>query len=208
MKITWIGHSCFKVESQGYQVILDPYGDGSVDGLLPVREEANLVLCSHEHGDHNARASVALKAAGACPFQIQKIETYHDDCGGAMRGPDIIHILSDGACRIAHLGDLGCTLQPEQMAALQGLDALLIPVGGYYTIDAKQAKTLADQLQARIVIPMHYRSGNAGYKVLGTVEEYTGLCDDVKVYTGSVIEIGADTEKQTAVLQAQNKEGK
>ena len=61
MKLTWLGHSCFKMESNGYTVILDPYEDDYVPGLAPVRETADAVFCSHEHKDHNARAVVTLK---------------------------------------------------------------------------------------------------------------------------------------------------
>lgn len=46
MKITWLGHSCFTVESQGYRIVLDPYKDGSVPGLAPVRVEADQVLAA------------------------------------------------------------------------------------------------------------------------------------------------------------------
>ena len=61
MNITWIGHSCFKIESDGYIVITDPYEDGYVPGLKPLRESADMVLCSHEHGDHNARSLVSVR---------------------------------------------------------------------------------------------------------------------------------------------------
>lgn len=73
MKITWIGHSCFKIEEGGYRIILDPYEDNSVPGLGPVRETAEAVLCSHEHGDHNARKRVTLVSGGESPFTVTKI---------------------------------------------------------------------------------------------------------------------------------------
>ena len=47
MKITYLGHSCFKVESRGYVVVLDPYEEGSVPGYGPVREEADVLTVSH-----------------------------------------------------------------------------------------------------------------------------------------------------------------
>ena len=49
MKITYLGHSCFKITSEGYAIILDPYQDKSVPGYRPLREQADQVLCSHEH---------------------------------------------------------------------------------------------------------------------------------------------------------------
>ncbi len=206
MKITWIGHSCFKIESKGYTVILDPYEDGSVDGLKPVREEADLVLCSHEHGDHNGRSCVSLRKGVSSPFAIEKIETYHDDQKGTKRGPNIIHILNDGECRVAHFGDLGCRLSPEQEQKLQDLDVALIPVGGFFTIDAGQARELAERIRPGIVVPMHFRSGNFGFPVLGTVDEYTKLCPHVQMSSGSALEISKDSKEkeQTVVLTPQN----
>ena len=103
---------------------------------------------------------------------------------------------------MAHLGDLGCTLEPEQMEKLKGLDALMIPVGGFYTIDAKQAKALVDQLQPRVTIPMHYRGDGFGYEVTGPLEDYLALCRDQNVvrYPGNTLELTPDTPAQTAVL--------
>ena len=52
MHIIWLGHSCFKIESREAVIIVDPYKDGSVPGLGNVRENADIVLCSHGHDDH------------------------------------------------------------------------------------------------------------------------------------------------------------
>lgn len=129
MKITWPGHSCFTLESQGYQIVLDPYQDGSVPGLTTVHIEADQVLCSHGHGDHCGTECVSLCQGVTSPFTIEIINTWHDDRNGAKRGSDIIHIVSDIQYHIAHLGDLGCNLTPEQIDKLHSLTALLIPVG-------------------------------------------------------------------------------
>lgn len=204
MKLTWIGHSCFKVESQGYTIILDPYEDHAVPGLKPVREEADEVFCSHEHGDHNARGAVSLRKGGKSPFHVTRLLTYHDHHKGAKRGNNTITILDDGECRIAHMGDVGCMPEPELLAQLKNLDAVLIPVGGFYTIDAKEAKALAQEIQAKVVLPMHYRLKRAGLRVIGRLDAYTALCDDVIVYPGSEITLTKDMKKQTAVLQPQN----
>ena len=120
---------------------------------------------------------------------------------GAKRGPNIIHILDDGTCRVAHLGDLGCGLTEEQVQILKGVDALLIPVGGFFTIDAKQAKAVVNQIQPVVTIPMHYRSGSFGFEVLGTLDEFTALCDDVAEYEGNSLEITKGMPRQTAVLK-------
>lgn len=204
MKITYLGHSCFQIESQGYSVVLDPYREGSVPGYRPVQAEADGVLCSHDHNDHGGAECVTLRQGTVSPFTVETIQTWHDDQQGALRGSDTIHILDDGQCRIAHLGDLGCELTVEQKEKLKGLTALLIPVGGYYTIDAAQASALADELDPTVVIPMHYRGESFGYDVIGTLEQFTALRSDV-VPCGSELELTPETGKQTAVLRPQNR---
>ena len=64
MELTYIGHSCFKLEDQGFTVIFDPYADGHVPGYGNIREKADLVLCSHEHADHNGRDTVEMIPEG------------------------------------------------------------------------------------------------------------------------------------------------
>lgn len=205
MTLTWLGHSCFLVQSQGYQIVLDPYAPDSVPGYLPVCAEADQVLCSHEHRDHHGVEQVTLRQGGTSPFTIETISTWHDDQQGALRGPNTIHILDDGSCRIAHLGDLGCELTAQQKEQLKGLDALMIPVGGFYTIDAAQAKALAEELKPRVVIPMHYRGEGFGYDVIGPLSSFTDLCSNVVAHSSSQLEITPDTPAQVAVLTPQNR---
>lgn len=100
------------------------------------------MLCSHEHRDHNGKEAVTLRQGMNSPFTVRTIDTWHDDQQGTLRGSNLIHILDDGQFTVAHLGDLGCELMQSQIEELEGLDALLIPVGGYYTIDAVQAPGL------------------------------------------------------------------
>jgi L-ascorbate metabolism protein UlaG (beta-lactamase superfamily) len=206
MKITWFGHSCFKIEKNNFAVVTDPYEAGSVPGLAPVCESADLVLCSHEHGDHNARSSVKLTGAEANPFTITRIETYHDDVKGAKRGCNTIHILDDGEQKLAHLGDLGCELERNQLELLKNLDVVMIPVGGYYTIDAQQAADLVAILKPRIVIPMHYRSveDGYGYDVISQVSDFTKTQERVMTISESTIDTNHDFPAQVIVMQPVN----
>ena len=199
MKIQWHGHSCFQIDTQGYCVVFDPYEDGSVKGLAPLRLTADAVYCSHGHHDHNARSVVALTGRD-CPVQVDTVSCFHDDKLGVLRGKNTIHILSSEGLRVAHLGDLGHMLSGRKLEAIKGVDVLLLPVGGFYTIDAATAKKLAEAVAPRVVIPMHYRLGGMGFDVLAQLGEYTGLCDDVRHYDTNTMEIGADTPAQTAVL--------
>ncbi len=203
MKLTWIGHSCFKIEKDGFTVLTDPYGDDSVPGYAPVRETADLVLISHEHADHNARNLIRLTQGKENPFTITHIDTWHDEVQGAKRGPSRIYILDDGENRIAHLGDLGCDLTPEQMEQLKGLDAVLIPVGGFFTIDASQAAALIRELNPRIAIPMHYRDDELGfgYETTQTVDAFLAQVPDARVLSVSTIETTEEQPAQVLVLR-------
>ena len=103
IEVKWYGHSCMAVTAEGYTVLFDPYADGSVPGLKLLRVTADMVLCSHGHGDHNARECVKLEPAAAgkvCPFTVRKIESYHDPEGGRLRGTNTIHILEAEDFRI------------------------------------------------------------------------------------------------------------
>ncbi len=202
MNITWIGHSCFKIESGDFTLIFDPYEDGYVPGLKPLRETADMVLCSHDHGDHNAKDLVELKEGQSCPFTVTTIETFHDEVKGAKRGPDTIHILDDGNVRIAHLGDLGCELEEGQIEQLKGVDVCLIPVGGYYTIDGRQAAELVHLIQPRVVIPMHYRDDKAGFgfDVISTVEDFAERMDSVTRLEQNSISMNDLPDAQAVIL--------
>ncbi len=88
-----------------------------------------------------------------------RIPAFHDNVRGQERGPDTLTLIESGGLRIAHLGDIGeLTLTPEQVNALGRIDVLMIPVGGYFTVDGNQAAALVAQLHPRVIIPMHYRT--------------------------------------------------
>lgn len=199
MKLIWNGHSCFTLVTEGGALVLDPYLEGSVPGYSPLKLEADAVFCSHEHQDHGAREAVALSGK-AISVGVEEIHTFHDPEQGRLRGANVIRIFSAEGLKAAHLGDLGCELEPAQKERLKGLDAVMVPVGGFYTIDAKQAKTLIDEIKPRVVIPMHYRSSAFGYDVIGPVEDFLALCDDVVKYDGNTLVLTKDTPAQTAVL--------
>lgn len=199
MKIIWHGHSCFSLDTDEGRIVLDPYADGKVTGYPPLRLSADMVLCSHEHDDHNFRDGVSL-SGNSCNVVIQKIDTWHDDVFGAKRGKNIIHVLRAEKMRVAHLGDLGCMLSDEQINELHGVDVLLIPIGGFYTIDSSQALELTEKLEPRITIPMHYRFGKHGYDVLSTSEQFHTQCLNPVDYQNNSLTVDLDTPAQTAFL--------
>lgn len=202
MKLTWHGHSCFVLESEDGIIVFDPYKNYQVPGLVPLNLQGDIVLCSHGHDDHNAEEIV--KKSGKTPdIEIEKIETFHDDKNGAVRGKNTIHIVKTEGMKIVHFGDLGCLLTNEQIEKLKNADAVMIPVGGFYTIDADTAFEIVKKIQPKIVIPMHYKSESFGFDVIGTVDEYLKHCDNdnIKKYDTNSIEITKDSHVQTAVLK-------
>jgi L-ascorbate metabolism protein UlaG (beta-lactamase superfamily) len=203
MQITWYGHACFEIEHEGYSVVLDPYKPGKVPGLKPLVMRAHQVLCSHNHDDHNYVAAVEVIANSMInPFTIESLETWHDEVKGAKRGKTLIHILSAAGLRVAHLGDLGCPLTEVQMRQLGALDAVMIPIGGVYTLNAVQAKTELDKLKVSLILPMHYRSEGFGFAELGELSLFTDLYDQAMVnrYTASNIAISKRSGTEIAIL--------
>ena len=103
--------------------------------------------------------------------------------------------------RVAHLGDIGHMLAGEALEKLRGVDALLVPVGGFFTIDPVTANRLADAIGPRVVIPMHYRLGDMGFDVIAELGDFTALRRDVIEYDTNTLELTAETPAQTAVLR-------
>lgn len=173
MKLTWLGHACFLLESGGYEILLDPFK--GVPGLADIAGEADAVYCSHGHFDHACTEGVTLRAGKPSPFAVSEVAAFHDEKGGALRGENVLRRFTAEGISVVHAGDLGHQLTAEQAAALMPCDVLLIPVGGTYTVDAAGAKTVAEMLQARVVVPMHYRKGAVGFENIGTLEQFTDL---------------------------------
>ena len=200
--LKWRGHSCYKVSCEGYSILFDPYEDGKVPGCGPVRETVNEVLCSHEHGDHNFRGAATIEDNGAKnPFTITTVTCPHDDAGGSKRGMNTIHILDNGSLRVVHFGDIGCPLTEEQRAAIGKADAVMVPVGGYLTMEPDGICELMEQLSPRVIIPMHYRSESFGFPVIGTLDAYLEKAKgNVCRYDTNTLVLTEDTPEQIAVL--------
>lgn len=169
MKITYYGHSCFLVEENNSRILFDPYEDGSVPGFtLPKDMSVDAVYCSHEHADHNAAHLV--HSENKEPFPKEFIVVPHDHHDGKKRGMNRITVLNIHGIRLAHLGDIGRLPTKEEYEKLN-VDILLIPCGGYYTINALEAKEIIETVNAGLTILMHYRNGNQWYDVLEDIHD-------------------------------------
>ena len=203
LELCWHGHACFSLDCRNFTVVFDPYEDNYVPGFAPLDLEADLVLCSHQHNDHGAAHVVRPRSGGENPFRITTIDTFHDPEGGTLRGTNTIHVLEAGGLRLAHFGDIGCPLTPQQKEALTGLDVALIPVGGFYTINAEEAAAMIREIQPKIVVPMHYRMGDVGLPAVAELDDFLALMENYVYYPTNHLTINAGTEPQVAVLTYQ-----
>ncbi len=189
-KLTWLGQSCFLLETAaGTRILMDPF-QKTAGYPMPQGLRADLVTLSHEHPDHdNARMVVNAPKVihGLTPDKkgwvrvndkfrdvaVRTVGVYHDDKRGTVRGLDTVFIFEVGGLRIAHLGDLGHLLDDEELEAIGSVDVLLVPVGGSTTLDAYHATRVVDQLHPRLmIIPMHHRTDVAATKELDPVEPF------------------------------------
>ena len=200
MNITWLGHACFCLESGGYRIVVDPY---KMDSYPPLRVQAHAVYCTHQHFDHNYTQAVELLPARPSPFSVEEAASFHDERGGALRGDNTLFAFSAEGLRVIHCGDLGHEPDEAQTRFLSGADALILPVGGHYTIDAAAAKRIVDRVRPRAVIPMHYRHGEHGSAALSEVTAFTDLFAPEAVLRvgGNSVELDADGPAGVVVLR-------
>ncbi|MBO7703451.1 MAG: MBL fold metallo-hydrolase [Solobacterium sp.] len=183
--LEYYGHSCFRLSNEtGWSGVFDPYEAGSVPGIELPYVEADDVFISHGHADHNAKDAVKFPILiHDNPYQVTELLTDHDDAGGTLRGKNTITILSREGEKIAHFGDLGRDLTAEEREALKGCDVMMIPCGGFFTIDAAQAKKIIQDLSPRLTVLMHYRTNESGYDVIASEEEVLKVIPEAR-HTG------------------------
>jgi len=203
MRIEWLGHSAFLMTTEeGVRIVTDPYESGAYGGGIgygPIQVEADLVTVSHDqHEDHNhtqtVRGNPAVikgKEGGTVKgVRVRRVQTYHDRSGGKERGENQVTCLEAEGMTLCHLGDLGHVLSEEQRQAIGRPDVLLIPVGGVFTVDPREATEVVDQLRPRVVIPMHYKTPKCGFPI-APVEEFLEGKSAVRKTGRSSVEIQA-----------------
>lgn len=175
MRIRWYGQSAFLLTGSEHRVFVDPFGDVSplaargIEFRYPAigGAEADVLLVTHDHLDHNA-----VEVVGGKPLVLSKagrhesplgeivgIASEHDAAAGTERGPNTIFRFGLDGMTVAHLGDFGQPeLRPEQREAIGAVDVLLVPVGGGATIGGAVAAAIVRELGPRLVVPMHYRT--------------------------------------------------
>lgn len=188
MTITWYGYSCFKIEERTKDaevaVVTDPFA--ADEGNKPPRSlAADIVTVSHDHNRHNNVAAVQgtpflIKGPGEYEVKdlfVTGISTYHDLVEGKEKGRNTMYYITVGDLHLVHLGDLKHPLEDRHLEDFHNIDVLCIPVGGGSVLNAKQAAEIVDQLEPRVIIPMHYKVG--------------GFCQDSETVDAFLKAIGA-----------------
>ena len=205
MRVEWYGQSAFHLRSPQTSVFIDPFGDltplVAARGLRfdypPIEGvEAELLLVTHEHIDHNGveaisgEPTVLRSTAGRLESPIGEviaIASEHDDVAGTQRGPNTIFSFELDGLRVCHFGDFGQReLRAEQLAAIGPVDLLFLPVGDGATIGATAARTIVEQVRPRWVVPMHYRTPRIGF--LEPADAFLGLFDEVNALATSALD--------------------
>ena len=169
MQIEWFGQACLKIQTKpgsngDVTVIFDPYNP--IIGLKMPKLTADILAITHDHKDHNYKEGVSgdyFLINGPGEYEAKQTFVYgipgwHDEKQGAERGAITMYLLESEGMLVAHLGDIGQNeLTPTQLEQLEGVDILFIPVGGVYTVDAQKAVNIVNQIEPRIVIPIHYQ---------------------------------------------------
>lgn len=175
MIVKYIGHSCFLIKSStGVSVLTDPYKSGAYGGALaytPIADSADIATLSHEHEDHADLGGlpnqplIVRAECRALGVDFDRVETYHDQSQGKERGENRVFLFTIDNIRVCHLGDLGHVLTPEQVEKIDKVDILLVPVGGRFTIDPREATQVVEQIDPKIAVPMHFKTDKCAFPI-------------------------------------------
>ena len=206
MKIKWLGHSSFLIESErGIRIITDPF-DETLGYKLP-RIKVNIVTVSHEHFDHNYVRGVKGRPVvfkgvvnrESHKMQFRGISSYHDSVYGGQRRTNTIFVIKADGLNLCHLGDLGHILDSDKLDEIGAIDILFIPVGGFYTIDSSQATQIIKDIKPKITVPMHYKTEAIKFSI-DPVEIFLSDKGNVQKIESSEFEITKDTLPKNAQI--------
>ncbi len=200
MKIKFLGHAAFLITTgEGTKIVTDPYEPGGYGGAIgygPLGESADVVTISHGHADHNFVQMVEgtptvvaeAKEQEAAGVKFRPVASHHDTSGGSERGENLIWVIEADGMRLCHLGDLGHTLNADQVAAIGKVEILMVPVGGTFTVDAKGATEVVEAVRPRIAIPMHFKTHKVAFP-LARVGDFLAGKERVRRVGGSELEV-------------------
>lgn len=167
MKLSFIGHACFLVESDsGTRILLDPYQPnafGGKIGLRPFLEQVDVVVSTHDHLDHFhmdpafGSPAVIRDTGTAAGIDFMGIRLPHDAEEGARRGWVTGFRFEVDGISVFHPGDLGRVLRKGEIDRLNPVDVLLVPTGGTFTLGPREAARLVQAIRPAVAVPMHYQ---------------------------------------------------
>jgi L-ascorbate metabolism protein UlaG (beta-lactamase superfamily) len=189
VEVIWHGHACFELRGREATVVFDPF---TGLGIPEPKANADIVLCSHSHRDHNNSGPV-LKEGGVVlegfvgsrevkGVSVKGVATFHDAVSGSQRGKNSVYVVQLDGLMFCHLGDLGHDLKSKDVDKIGKIDVLLTPVGGGPTVGPDLSSSIAKRLTARIVVPMHYNADIPGQNEwmrsgLRRVDDFLGRID-------------------------------
>lgn len=187
MDITPLGHASFKIRGKSVTIITDPFSSDSVGLKFPKNVEAQIVTVSHQHEDHNQADQIGgnpyiVNGPGEYEIsgvRIEGLSTFHDTEKGASRGRNTVYYIQLDRVNILHVGDLGHPLSSGDIERIGDIDILFVPVGGVYTITAKQAVDLVHEIEPAVVIPMHYKRDGLNPKLFGELQPVTDFLKEI-----------------------------
>ena len=227
MKIAWLGHACYRITSDsGLKIITDPYLVAGfsvvVSGELKygeLQEEADIVVVSHEHPDHNNVDAIKGNPEVVRGNQVREITRnikgiefkalpcYHDAVGGKRAGENnMIYFEIDGV-RICHTGDLGHPLNDKQVTELGKIDVLLLSVGlfnregNHFIIDTVVADALYSQLAPKVTIPGHFSNNKCTFKIAILDEFLESKKDVIRLDENYISEVELKKEELPTTAQ-------
>ncbi|MCD6370593.1 MAG: MBL fold metallo-hydrolase [Thermoplasmata archaeon] len=206
MEIKWHGHACFEIRDS-MKIVIDPH-DGRAIGIKPPRATPDVVLITHHHFDHDAVRVLngnfkIIDAPGNYVFdgiKIRGILGYHDKEMGARRGKITMYKIELEGVKLLHVGDLGHILSKDMVKEIGDVDILFIPVGGVYTVDAREAFENVKLLQPKIVIPMHYRFDGLTLGIAPVEDFLKYFTKEQIIYVGNSIEFTKEDLENTTKI--------
>jgi L-ascorbate metabolism protein UlaG (beta-lactamase superfamily) len=198
VRMIWHGHACFELQGKDVTIITDPFKGV---GIPEPKANADIVLCSHSHRDHNNVNPVLAKGGQVLEgfvgsreingVSIRGVAAFHDEASGSKRGRNTIYTFDLDRVQFCHLGDLGHDLSSEQVNEIGRVDVLFVPTGGYFTIGPETASKVCEKLKPEIVVPMHYRmlGLSATFDSLKTLDDFLQGKKNVDKIRGPAVDI-------------------
>ncbi|MBS1248709.1 MAG: hypothetical protein MAG431_00268 [Chloroflexi bacterium] len=169
MKITWHGHSCFRLTERGKAtVITDPY-DHKIIGYEELDTSADIITISHDAPGHNYTEPIRKRKSrqhilnGPGEYEIGEVFITAIRTNGKKRAKDELRnhmfVFDYDGVLIAHLGNLNHVPSQSEVKSIAGnIQIALVPVGGKNGLNSSQAVEVIRMLEPNYAIPMHYKT--------------------------------------------------